>query len=156
MIEAINKLMQVSQRLVQELGREPSAEEIAKRAGLPVWRVRAVLKTCREPISLETPIGGEEDSHLRDFIEDKASGSPLDLAIQNDLQRHVQKVMETLTKKEAGIIQMRFGIGDGPSRTLEEVGSEFKVTRERIRQIEGKVLKKLRHPKRSKLLKSFI
>lgn len=156
MIEAINKLMQVSQRLVQELGREPSAEEIAKRAGLPVWRVRAVLKTCREPISLETPMGREEDSHLRDFIEDKASSSPLDLAIQNDLQRHVQKVMETLTKKEAGIIQRRFGIGDGPSRTLEEVGSEFKVTRERIRQIEGKVLKKLRHPKRSKLLKSFV
>jgi len=156
MIEAINKLMQVSQRLVQELAREPSAEEIAKRAGLPVWRVRAVLKTCREPISLETPIGREEDSHLRDFIEDKASSSPLDLAIQNDLQRHVQKVLETLTKKEAGIIQRRFGIGDGPSRTLEEVGSEFKVTRERIRQIEGKVLKKLRHPKRSKLLKSFV
>ncbi|MEK7238071.1 MAG: sigma-70 family RNA polymerase sigma factor, partial [Nitrospirota bacterium] len=149
MIEAINKLMQISQRLVQELGREPSAEETAKRAGLPVWRVRAVLKTCREPISLETPIGREEDSHLSDFIEDKASSSPLDLAIQNDLERHVQKLMETLTKKEAGIIQRRFGIGDEPSRTLEEVGSEFKVTRERIRQIEGKVLKKLRHPKRS-------
>lgn len=156
MIEAINKLMQISQRLVQELGREPSAEETAKRAGLPVWRVRAVLKTCREPISLETPIGREEDSHLSDFIEDKASSSPLDLAIQNDLERHVQKLMETLTKKEAGIIQRRFGIGDEPSRTLEEVGSEFKVTRERIRQIEGKVLKKLRHPKRSNLLKSFI
>lgn len=154
-VETINRLTQASQTLVQELGREPSAEEIAKRIRLPARRVKAAFKTCREPISLETPIGKEEDSRLRDLIEDKTAGSPLDLAMQNELQRRIQKVIETLTEKEAGIIQRRYGIGVS-SKTLEEVGSEFKVTRERIRQIEGKAMKKLRHPKRSKLLKSFI
>jgi len=155
-IEAMNRLTQVSKGLVQELGREPSAEEIAERMELPLGRVRTILKICKEPISLETPIGNEEDSHLGDFIEDKTALSPLNLAIQSDLQRQIRKVMDTLTEKEAMIIKRRFGIGDGSSRTLEEVGSEFKVTRERIRQIEGKVLKKLRHPARSKLLKGFI
>jgi RNA polymerase primary sigma factor len=155
-IETMNRLTQVSKELVQELGREPSAEEIAERMELPLGRVRTILKICKEPISLETPIGNEEDTHLGDFIEDRTALSPLSLAIQSDLQRQIRKVMDTLTEKEAMIIKRRFGIGDGSSRTLEEVGSEFKVTRERIRQIEGKVLKKMRHPARSKLLKSFI
>lgn len=156
MIETMNRLTQVSKYLIQEFGREPSAEEIAERMGLPLERVREILKICKEPISLETPMGKEEDSHLGDFIEDRAVLSPLDLVLQGDLQRHIKKVIDTLTVKEAEIIRRRFGIEGGSSHTLEEVGHEFNVTRERIRQIEGKVLKKLAHPSRSKLLKSFI
>jgi RNA polymerase primary sigma factor len=156
MIETINRISQVSQTLEQEMGRDPSTEEIAEKVGMSLWKVRAILKTCKEPISLETPIGKEEDSCLGDFIEDKSSLSPLDLAIQHNLQEQIQKVMETLSNKEAEIIQRRYGIGESTSHTLEEVGSEFKVTRERIRQIEEKALKKLRHPARSTLLKGFI
>ncbi len=156
MIEAMNKLMQAWQALMQEFGREPSTNEIAKSLGLSAWNVRAALKAYREPISLETPIGKEEDSHLKDFIEDKTACSPLDSAIHNDLCETIRKVIATLPAKEADIINMRFGIGDSSSRTLEEVGSKLNVTRERIRQIEGKALKKLRHPRRKKLLKSFV
>jgi RNA polymerase primary sigma factor len=156
MIETINKVTQVTQELGQRLGREPAIEEVAERAGMPVWRVRSILKTCREPISLETPVGKEEDSCLGDFVEDQNSLSPLELAIRNDLQRQIRKVMGTLSEKEAEIIQRRYGIGEESAHTLEEVGNEFRVTRERIRQIEEKVLKKLRHPARSKLLKSFL
>jgi RNA polymerase primary sigma factor len=156
MIETINRIGQVSQSLEQELGREPTIEEVAERIGMPLLRMRAILKTCKEPISLETPIGKEEDSCLGDFIEDRSSLSPMDLAIQHNLEDQIRKVMETLSDKEAEIIQRRYGIGESTSHTLEEVGSEFKVTRERIRQIEEKALKKLRHPARSKLLKGFI
>jgi RNA polymerase primary sigma factor len=156
MIETINRLTQVSQELEQELGREPSVEEIAERSGMLLWRVRGILKTCKEPISLETPIGKEEDSCLMDFIEDKSSLSPLELAMQHDLQRQIDNIMRTLSEKEAEVIQRRYGIGDSSSHTLEEVGNQFKVTRERIRQIEEKVLKKLRHPAKSKFLKGFI
>ncbi len=155
MVETINKIGQISQELMQDLGREPTPEEIAKKIGLPLKRVKTVLTASREPISLETPIGREEEGHLSDFVEDTSALSPLDYAVQNDLEKQVQKIMETLTDKEAEIIKRRFGIGDGSSLTLEEIGSKFKVTRERIRQIEGKVLRKLRHPKRSRVLKSF-
>jgi RNA polymerase primary sigma factor len=156
MIETINRLTHVSKYLVQELGREPRAEEIAKRMKLPLEKVREVMKICKEPISLETPIGSDEDSHLEDFIEDKASLIPLDSVIQHELKEQVRKVISTLTQKEAEIIEKRFGIGDGVSQTLEEVGKQFKVTRERIRQLEGKALRKLRHPARSQSLKLFL
>jgi len=156
MIESINKLTQISKELVQELGREPRPDEIAERMHLPIDKVRAVLKTCKEPISLETPIGNDADSHLEDFIEDKASLMPLDSVIQQELKTQVTKIMNSLSKKEADIIRKRFGIGDGVSQTLEEVGREFKVTRERIRQLEGKALKKLRHPARSHSLRFFL
>ena len=156
MIETINRLAQISQELEQALGREPRAEEIAEIFGMSLWKVREILKTCKEPISLETPIGKEEDSCLMDFIEDKSSLSPLDLAMQHDLERQINKLIKTLSVKEAAVIQRRYGIGDSSSHTLEEVGNQFKVTRERIRQIEEKVLKKLRHPARRKFLKSFI
>lgn len=156
MIETINRLTQVSKYLVQELGREPSAEEIAKRMKMPIEKVREILKICKEPISLETPIGSDEDSHLEDFIEDKSSLIPLDSVIQQELKDQVRKVISTLTQKEAEIIEKRFGIGDGVSQTLEEVGKQFRVTRERIRQLEGKALRKLRHPARSQSLKLFL
>lgn len=156
MIENMNRLTRASNDLVQELGREPSAEEVAERMELPLGKIRAILRICKEPISLETPLGKEEDSHLGDFIEDKTTLSPLDSAVQSDLQRQIRKVINTLTDKEAEIIKRRFGIGIDSLHTLEEVGQEFKVTRERIRQIEAKVLKKLRHPTRSNLLKSFM
>lgn len=156
MIETINRLTQTSKQLVQELGREPKTEEIAKELGLPMDKVKSILKICREPISLETPIGTDEDSHLEDFIEDKASLIPLDTVIKEELKVQVRKVIDTLTKKEAEIIKRRFGIGDGVSQTLEEVGRQFRVTRERIRQLEGKALRKLRHPQRSHSLKLFL
>jgi RNA polymerase primary sigma factor len=156
MIETINRLTQISKYLVQELGREPKAEEIAKRMKLSVEKIREVMKICKEPISLETPVGSDEDSHLEDFIEDKASLIPLDSVIQHELKEQVRKAINTLTQKEAEIIEKRFGIADGVSQTLEEVGKQFKVTRERIRQLEGKALRKLRHPARSESLKLFL
>lgn len=156
MIETINRLTRVSKELVQELGREPGTEEIAKRMRLPLWRVRAILRICKEPISLETPMGNEEGNCLGDFIEDRTSLSPLDSAIQKDMHRQIERTMDTLSPKEKEIIKRRYGIGDGSFHTLEEVGNAFKVTRERIRQIESKVLKKLRHPARNKLLKVFM
>jgi RNA polymerase primary sigma factor len=156
MIESINKLTQISKELVQEYGREPRVEEISERMDLPIEKVRTILKTCKEPISLETPIGNDADSHLEDFIEDKTSLVPLDLVIQHELKMQIKKVISTLSEKEAEIIKRRFGIGDGVSQTLEDVGKEFNVTRERIRQLEGKALRKLRHPSRSQSLKLFL
>jgi RNA polymerase primary sigma factor len=141
---------------VQELGREPTPEEISNEMGLPLEKVRKVLKIAKEPISLETPIGEEEDSHLGDFIEDKRSPSPLESAINYDLSEQVRKVLQTLTPREEKVLRRRFGIGEAADHTLEEVGQEFDVTRERIRQIEAKALRKLRHPSRSKRLKSFV
>ncbi|MHB8173257.1 MAG: RNA polymerase sigma factor RpoD [Nitrospirota bacterium] len=155
MIETINKLIRTSRHLVQELGREPTPEEIANEMGLPLDKVRKVLKIAKEPISLETPIGEEEDSHLGDFIEDKRSPSPLESAINYDLSEQVRRVLQTLTPREEKVLRRRFGIGEAADHTLEEVGQEFDVTRERIRQIEAKALRKLRHPSRSKRLKSF-
>jgi RNA polymerase primary sigma factor len=156
MIETINRLTQVTKLLVQELGREPKPDEVAKKMGLPLDKIRSILKICKEPISLETPIGNDDDSHLEDFIEDKASLIPLDTVIQQELKQQIKKVLTSLTKKEAEIIKRRFGIGDGVSQTLEEVGKQFKVTRERIRQLEGKALRKLRHPSRSQPLRFFL
>jgi RNA polymerase primary sigma factor len=156
MIETINKLIRVSRHLVQKLGREPTPEEIAERMDLPLDKVRKILKIAREPISLETPIGEEEDSHLGDFIEDKKAISPLDAAIRYDLQRQINNALETLTPREEKVLRKRFGIGESTDHTLEEVGQDFEVTRERIRQIEAKALRKLRHPSRSKKLRSFV
>ncbi len=156
MIETINKLIRESRALVQELGREPTAEEIAEKTELPVEKVRKILKIAKEPISLETPIGEEEDSHLGDFIEDKKSLSPVDAVVQGNLTETVSNVLATLTPREEKVIRLRFGIGEKYDHTLEEVGQEFKVTRERIRQIEGKALRKLRHPIRAKKLKPFV
>ncbi len=156
MIETINRLTQTSKELLQRFGREPSVEEIAKQMGIPVKKVRSTLKICKEPISLETPIGSDDDSHLEDFIEDKASLIPLDSVIQQELKTQVRKVLNSLSRKEAEIITKRFGIGEGVSQTLEEVGKYFKVTRERIRQLEGKAIRKLRHPLRSHSLKLFL
>ena len=156
MIETINKLIRTSRYLVQELGREPSPEEIADKMEIPLDKVRRVLKIAREPISLETPIGEEEDSHLGDFIEDKKFMLPSDAAINMNLSEQTRKVLATLTPREEKVLRMRFGIGEKADHTLEEVGKDFAVTRERIRQIEAKALRKLRHPTRSKKLKSFI
>ena len=156
MIETINKLIRTSRQLVQELGREPTSEEIAKRMDIPVAKVRKVLKIAQEPISLETPIGEEEDSHLGDFIEDKNAVLPLDAAIQANLRETTTRVLASLTAREERVLRMRFGIDMNTDHTLEEVGKQFDVTRERIRQIEAKALRKLRHPSRSKQLKSFI
>jgi RNA polymerase primary sigma factor len=156
MIETINKLIRTSRYLVQELGREPTPEEIAERMELPLDKVRKVLKIAKEPISLETPIGEEEDSHLGDFIEDKSVISPSDAVISMNLAEQTRKVLATLTPREEKVLRMRFGIGEKSDHTLEEVGQEFEVTRERIRQIEAKALRKLRHPSRSKRLKSFV
>jgi len=155
MIETINKLIRTSRQLVQELGREPTSEEIAKRMDIPVAKVRKVLKIAQEPISLETPIGEEEDSHLGDFIEDRAVVSPADAVINVNLKEQTAQVLRTLTPREEKVIKMRFGLEDGSEHTLEEVGQSFAVTRERIRQIEAKALRKLRHPTRSEKLKSF-
>ncbi len=156
MIETINKLIRTSRQLVQELGREPTSEEIAKRMDIPLAKVRKILKIAQEPISLETPIGEEEDSHLGDFIEDKAVVSPSDAVINLDLKGQTSSVLKTLTPREEKVIKMRFGLDDGSEHTLEEVGQSFAVTRERIRQIEAKALRKLRHPSRSRKLRAFL
>ena len=156
MIETINKLIRTSRQLVQELGREASSEEIAKRMDIPVAKVRKVLKIAQEPISLETPIGEEEDSHLGDFIEDRMAVSPSDAVISVNLKEYTSQVLRTLTPREERVIKMRFGLEDGSEHTLEEVGQSFQVTRERIRQIEAKALRKLRHPSRSRKLKAFV
>ena len=156
MIETINKLIRTSRALVQELGREPSSEEIAERMDIPVGKVRKVLKIAQEPISLETPIGEEEDSHLGDFIEDRQEVSPADAVINLNLKEQTENVLQTLTPREERVIKMRFGVGDGSEHTLEEVGQNFAVTRERIRQIEAKALRKLRHPSRSRRLRAFL
>ena len=156
MIETINKLIRTSRQLVQELGREPSSEEIARRMDIPVAKVRKVLKIAQEPISLETPIGEEEDSHLGDFIEDRQAVSPSEAVIGVNLKEYTSQVLRTLTPREERVIKMRFGLEDGSEHTLEEVGQSFQVTRERIRQIEAKALRKLRHPSRSRKLKAFV
>ena len=156
MIETINKLIRTSRYLVQELGREPTPEEIAEKMDMPIDKVRKVLKIAKEPISLETPIGEEEDSHLGDFIEDKRIMSPADAVISMNLSEQTRKVLATLTPREEKVLRMRFGIGEKSDHTLEEVGQDFFVTRERIRQIEAKALRKLRHPSRCKKLKSFV
>jgi len=156
MIETINKLIRTSRYLVQEYGREPTPEEIAEKMELPLDKVRKVLKIAKEPISLETPIGEEEDSHLGDFIEDKSVVSPAEAVINMNLAEQTRKVLKSLTPREEKVLRMRFGIGEKSDHTLEEVGQDFEVTRERIRQIEAKALRKLRHPSRSKQLKSFI
>jgi len=155
MIETINKLIRTQRQLVQELGREPTSEEIAKRMDIPVAKVRKILKIAQEPISLETPIGEEEDSHLGDFIEDKAVVSPSDAVINLNLKEQTASVLKTLTPREEKVIKMRFGLDDGSEHTLEEVGQSFAVTRERIRQIEAKALRKLRHPSRSRKLRAL-
>jgi RNA polymerase primary sigma factor len=156
MIETINKLIRTSRQLVQELGREPTSEEIAKRMDIPVAKVRKVLKIAQEPISLETPIGEEEDSHLGDFIEDRAVVSPAEAVINVNLKEQTSNVLRSLTAREEKVIKMRFGLEDGSEHTLEEVGQSFAVTRERIRQIEAKALRKLRHPSRSRKLRAFM
>lgn len=156
MIETINKLIRTSRYLVQEIGREPTPEEIAEKMDIPLEKVRKVLKIAKEPISLETPIGEEEDSHLGDFIEDKSVVSPIDAVINMNLAEQTRKVLATLTPREEKVLRMRFGIGEKSDHTLEEVGQDFEVTRERIRQIEAKALRKLRHPSRAKKLKPFV
>src|SRR6266404_6290851 len=156
MIETINKLIRTSRYLVQEIGREPTPEEIASKMEIPLDKVRKVLKIAKEPISLETPVGEEEDSHLGDFIEDKRIITPSDAVVNINLQEQTRKVLATLTPREEQVLRMRFGIGEKSDHTLEEVGQKFTVTRERIRQIEAKALRKLRHPSRSKRLKSFM
>jgi RNA polymerase primary sigma factor len=156
MVETINRIVRATREMVQKLGREPTPEEVAKRVKMPVEKVKNIQKISREPISLETPVGEEEDSHLGDFIEDKTAPSPLETAIQDDLKVQVDRVLHELSPKEEKILRMRFGIGDDVPHTLEEVGQEFAVTRERIRQIEVKALRKLRHPSKSKWLREFI
>jgi len=155
MIETINKLIRISRSLVQEIGREPTSEEISKKMDMPISKVRKIIKIAQEPISLETPIGEEEDSHLGDFIEDKIIPSPPDTIIHINLREQIEEALKTLTEREAKVLKMRFGLGDGNEHTLEEVGQQFKVTRERIRQIEAKALRKLKHPSRSRKLRSF-
>ena len=156
MVETINKLIRVSRQLLQELGREPTPEEIAAEMNMPVERVREILKISQEPVSLETPIGEEEDSHLGDFIQDDNVPVPADAAAFTLLKEQLQEVLETLTEREQKVLTLRFGLEDGRARTLEEVGKEFNVTRERIRQIEAKALRKLRHPSRSRKLKDYL
>ncbi len=156
MVETINKVMRVSRQLLQELGHDPTPEEIANEMGMPVEKVRDILKIAQEPVSLETPIGEEEDSHLGDFIPDEDASEPAEAASYTLLKEQLAEVLSTLTPREEKVLRLRFGIEDGRTRTLEEVGKEFNVTRERIRQIEAKALRKLRHPSRSKKLKDFL
>ncbi len=156
MVETINKTLRMTRTLLQELGREPTPEEVADRLGVPVSRVREVLKISKDPVSLDTPIGEEDDSHLGDFIEDDTIMSPADSAAFSMLREELATALESLTERERQVIKLRFGLDDGRARTLEEVGKEFSVTRERIRQIEAKALRKLRHPTRSKRLKDFL
>jgi RNA polymerase primary sigma factor len=156
MIETINKLVRTSRQMLHEIGREPAPEELADKLGMPLEKVRKVLKIAKEPISLETPIGDEEDSHLGDFIEDKAAVIPLEAAIQANLREATTRVLSSLTPREERVLRMRFGIGMNTDHTLEEVGQQFNVTRERIRQIEAKALRKLKHPSRSRKLRSFL
>lgn len=156
MVETINKLIRISRQLLQELGREPSPEEIANHMDISVDRVREIMKIAQEPVSLETPIGEEEDSHLGDFIEDQDAPAPAEAASFRLLKEQLEEVLETLTPREEKVLRLRFGLDDGRARTLEEVGQEFGVTRERIRQIEAKALRKLRHPSRSKKLKDYL
>jgi RNA polymerase primary sigma factor len=156
MIETINKLVRTSRQMLHEIGREPTPEELAEKLAMPLEKVRKVLKIAKEPISLETPIGDEEDSHLGDFIEDKNAVLPLDAAIQANLRETTTRVLASLTAREERVLRMRFGIGMNTDHTLEEVGQQFSVTRERIRQIEAKALRKLKHPSRSRKLRSFL
>ena len=156
MVETINKLIRVSRQLLQELGREPTPEEIAAQLDMPVERVREILKISQEPVSLETPIGEEEDSHLGDFIQDDNVPVPAEAAAQTLLKEQLDEVLDTLTEREQKVLRLRFGMNDGRARTLEEVGKEFDVTRERIRQIEAKALRKLRHPSRSRKLRDYL
>jgi RNA polymerase primary sigma factor len=156
MIETINKLVRTSRQMLHEIGREPTPEELAEKLSMPLEKVRKVLKIAKEPISLETPIGDEEDSHLGDFIEDKNAVQPLDAAIQGNLRETTTRVLASLTAREERVLRMRFGIGMNTDHTLEEVGQQFSVTRERIRQIEAKALRKLKHPSRSRKLRSFL
>jgi RNA polymerase primary sigma factor len=156
MIETINKLVRTQRYLIQELGREATPEEIAEKMDMPVDKVRKVLKIAKEPISLETPVGEEEDSHLGDFIEDKKVINPSDAIVNLNLAEQTRRVLATLTPREEKVLRMRFGIGEESDHTLEEVGQDFNVTRERIRQIEAKALRKLRHPSRSNKLKTFV
>ncbi|MCZ6509520.1 MAG: sigma-70 family RNA polymerase sigma factor, partial [Alphaproteobacteria bacterium] len=156
MIETINKLVRTSRQMLHEIGREPTPDELAVKLHMPLEKVRKVLKIAKEPISLETPIGDEEDSHLGDFIEDKNAILPIDAAIQANLRETTTRVLATLTPREERVLRMRFGIGMNTDHTLEEVGQQFSVTRERIRQIEAKALRKLKHPSRSRKLRSFL
>jgi RNA polymerase primary sigma factor len=156
MIETINKLVRTSRQMLHEIGREPTPEELAEKLSMPLEKVRKVLKIAKEPISLETPIGDEEDSHLGDFIEDKNAVLPLDAAIHANLRETTTRVLASLTPREERVLRMRFGIGMNTDHTLEEVGQQFSVTRERIRQIEAKALRKLKHPSRSRKLRSFL
>ena len=156
MIETINKLVRTSRQMLHEIGREPTPEELAEKLSMPIDKVRKVLKIAKEPISLETPIGDEEDSHLGDFIEDKNAVQPLDAAIHANLRETTTRVLASLTAREERVLRMRFGIGMNTDHTLEEVGQQFSVTRERIRQIEAKALRKLKHPSRSRKLRSFL
>ena len=156
MIETINKLVRTSRQMLHEIGREPTPEELAEKLVMPLDKVRKVLKIAKEPISLETPIGDEEASHLGDFIEDKKAVQPLDAAIQSNLRETTTRVLASLTAREERVLRMRFGIGMNTDHTLEEVGQQFSVTRERIRQIEAKALRKLKHPSRSRKLRSFL
>jgi len=156
MVETINRLIRISRRLLQDLGREPTSEEIAEQMEISAEKVREIIKVSQEPVSLETPIGEEDDSHLGDFIEDHTALAPADAASHQLLKEQVEDVLESLTDRERKVLQLRFGLDDGRSRTLEEVGKEFHVTRERIRQIEAKALRKLRHPSRSLKLKDYL
>jgi RNA polymerase primary sigma factor len=156
MIETINKIVRTSRQMLHEIGREPTPEELAEKLAMPIEKVRKVLKIAKEPISLETPIGDEEDSHLGDFIEDRNAVLPIDAAIQSNLRETTTRVLASLTPREERVLRMRFGIGMNTDHTLEEVGQQFSVTRERIRQIEAKALRKLKHPSRSRKLRSFL
>ena len=156
MIETINKLVRTSRQILHEIGREPTPEELSEKLAMPLDKVRKVMKIAKEPISLETPVGDEEDSNLGDFIDDQNAVIPLDAAIQENLKEQTTQILSSLTPREERVLRMRFGIGMNTDHTLEEVGQQFSVTRERIRQIEAKALRKLKHPSRSRKLKSFL